>query len=486
MYTRAAKKGGQLFFERLFGCATLPFDVKSRKNVQVREQLMETGESDQTLLKQHAANDSDGAAFEEIVRRHQSWMLKCAFTRLRDYPEAAAQVNEVFFKLADQAAKVADGGGDIKPWLSKTLKHQLIDLRRARESKKNRKVLYVEELDRDVPSPPDAQLVLAEFERVLEHAKWEHREILRRIYRDGFSVAEVASEVGCAEKTIRRKLNGALNYLRRPAAGLPLGLALLLGGPAGLAARIAATALEQARYRQLFIRSLWKWLLGSAAVLGVGAIIVFAYGPKGNAARNPLLPARPNQVIAANPAVTVQPPAPLAAVPTQAAPNPTPVAQNLQANASQPEARLESRQGQIWLEAEGMSGAVPMPRSRASGGQTSGLKVGGKLSFAFPPLAVNREIDIWITYANDGPSDLIFVRHHGSVLRSVDRVLGTVETRDTRPRPGKPGDGWNAFARSDGIHFLSDESFRNAEIVLELKRGDKNGVEIDHLVMEWK
>ncbi len=185
------------------------------------------GPSDEELCKRAAARD--GAAFEELVRRHQERAHRIAWTVLLDAEEAREVSQEAFLRLFERAGQF-DGRARFTTWFHRLLVNLCLDRRRRerwwwawrRSAAEGAAAVPAEAIATSAADPADALGRKRLVERVWEAARElsaQQRAALVLTVQEDLSGAEVAAVLGCSEATARVHLHRALSALRRRLAG---------------------------------------------------------------------------------------------------------------------------------------------------------------------------------------------------------------------------------------------------------------------------
>jgi RNA polymerase sigma-70 factor (ECF subfamily) len=163
--------------------------------------------SDRTLLSRHAAGDPE--AFNELFRRHRDRLWAVALRTLGDREQAADALQEAMISAVRRAGSYR-GDAAVTSWLHRIVVNACIDqARRAR-------VRAVEPLPDDLdrlpgladPAPTDPADRIsdrASVQAALATLPAEQRTALVLVDMQGFSVADAAGILGCAEGTVKSR-----------------------------------------------------------------------------------------------------------------------------------------------------------------------------------------------------------------------------------------------------------------------------------------
>ena len=160
-----------------------------------------------------ATGKGDLEAFEEIVRRHQTWAWKIAYRFLGHREEAEDVVQDAFLRLLHAS-------GCYRPTASfKTYFYQIIT-RLCLDRAKRKQPLYVETIP-DSPDPrPDApeQIIRREtavaVRTALAALSPNQRMAIVLRYYEGLNYEDIASALGTTPKAVERLLSRGREHLR--------------------------------------------------------------------------------------------------------------------------------------------------------------------------------------------------------------------------------------------------------------------------------
>jgi len=179
--------------------------------------LTDRDSRDESLMQ--AAGRGDLAAFDEIVRRHQTWAWRVAYRFLGHEDDAADVVQDAFLRLLDAAGRYRPSAG-FRTYLYRIVSRLCLDQAR------KRRPFHSEEL-RDLPNPgPDAGELTARGEtgamvrRALDNLPPAQRLAVVLKYYEGLSYAEIAGAMRITVKAVERLLSRARRNLRSSLAHL--------------------------------------------------------------------------------------------------------------------------------------------------------------------------------------------------------------------------------------------------------------------------
>jgi len=195
-------------------------------------------------------------SFRELVGRHTNLVYACAMQRLRD-PHAAEDVTQAVFLTLALKAKNLRSHTSLAGWLFTTTRYVATRYQRGEQRRKEREMRAFEETqiaDSGTATEAAWEHMQPHLAGALDSLSGTDREaVLLRFYRKA-SHQEVATALGTSEDGARKRVDRALNKLRRfiTNKGVALSASALAGAltanaapaaPAGLAATAGTTAL---------------------------------------------------------------------------------------------------------------------------------------------------------------------------------------------------------------------------------------------------
>ena len=167
--------------------------------------------SDESLMQATANGDLN--AFEEIVKRHQSWAWRTAYRFLGDKDESADMVQDAFLRLLDASHRY-------KPKAKfRTYFYQIIT-RLCLDVTKKKKPRYMKELPETADQNPDASEVLignetaAAVRSALQSLPSNQRLAIIYRYYENMNYHEIASVLETTPKAVERLLARGRHRLR--------------------------------------------------------------------------------------------------------------------------------------------------------------------------------------------------------------------------------------------------------------------------------
>jgi uncharacterized protein (TIGR03435 family) len=169
---------------------------------------------DLALLREYAANNSE-AAFAELVLRRVGFVYAAALRQVRD-PHLAGEITQaVFIILAQKAGRISDKT-ILAGWLFKTTRFAAIAQTRAAAKRQQREqeVQMQTELQSATPDPLWEQMSPLLDEALASLGEKDRQAVLLRFFENK-SLAEVGSNLGTGEDTARKRVSRALEKLHR-------------------------------------------------------------------------------------------------------------------------------------------------------------------------------------------------------------------------------------------------------------------------------
>lgn len=178
--------------------------------------------ADDALVKM--CQQGDQAAFDELMRRHQTSAMKIAFSIVRDRQDAEDEVQNAFWKAYEHINQF-QRDAKFSTWLTRIVVNQcLMRLRQVRRAKfayiddsQSEEVVAVEL--KDAGQSPETQLGLAEVAAVLDQEIRRVPPLLRNVFllRDvqNKPMPEVADKLGISVAAAKSRLLRARAELRQ-------------------------------------------------------------------------------------------------------------------------------------------------------------------------------------------------------------------------------------------------------------------------------
>ncbi len=158
--------------------------------------------SDEELIR--AFRDGNDAALGALYDRHHAWAASVAFRFTRDRDEALDLLQDAFTYLLRRRTSL-EPGTSLKALLYTILKHRAIDL----GSRKKRPLAL--DFNPPAPSTPDA----GDIPLLLKDLNEGQREVVLLRFVDGLDLAAIAAALEVPLGTVKSRLHGALDILRR-------------------------------------------------------------------------------------------------------------------------------------------------------------------------------------------------------------------------------------------------------------------------------
>ncbi|HEX6146333.1 MAG TPA: RNA polymerase sigma factor [Acidimicrobiia bacterium] len=165
------------------------------------------------------ARNGDVAAFEELVRMHQSIALRVAVLVVGDHSDAEDVTQEAFVKAYHALGRFRQDS-PFRPWLLRIVRNEALNQRR-RHGRQDRLGLRLagDRLSGDAaPSPETVVVSESERESVLAAVNGlpeRYRQVVALRYLLGLSEAETAETLGIPAGTVKSRTARALSRLER-------------------------------------------------------------------------------------------------------------------------------------------------------------------------------------------------------------------------------------------------------------------------------
>ena len=170
------------------------------------------------------ARNGDVAAFEELVRMHQSIALRVAILVVGDHSDAEDVTQEAFVKAYHALGRFRHDS-PFRPWLLRIVRNEALNQRR-RHGRQDRLGLRLagDRLSGDAaPSPETVVVSESERESVLAAVNGlpeRYRQVVALRYLLGLSEAETAETLGIPAGTVKSRTARALSRLERSLSGV--------------------------------------------------------------------------------------------------------------------------------------------------------------------------------------------------------------------------------------------------------------------------
>lgn len=165
--------------------------------------------TDEELVKGCLSNDRKWQ--ERLYRRYFPAMIAMCMRYATDQDEALSIVNNGFLRVF-QKIHLYSGHGSLEGWIRKLVWHSLAD--HYKEQARYLRFLVFEERDRAVRSAADDDLLLQDLMNLIERLPPASKTVFRLFAVEGYSHAEIATELGISEGTSKWHLNAARTRLK--------------------------------------------------------------------------------------------------------------------------------------------------------------------------------------------------------------------------------------------------------------------------------
>lgn len=154
--------------------------------------------------------------FGSLFKKHQQAVYRTAFRVTKSHQQSADIVQEVFLKLWEHRAELANIR-NVEAWLSRVVRNKLIDfLRKASADERLKSSLWKEI---HYTQTADEELEAKEADSLMHKAVEElpdQRKLVFRLNREtGLSYQEIADELSISKHTVKNQLSLALRFLQK-------------------------------------------------------------------------------------------------------------------------------------------------------------------------------------------------------------------------------------------------------------------------------
>jgi RNA polymerase sigma-70 factor (ECF subfamily) len=152
-----------------------------------------------------ASQAGDLAAFEALYERHKDWVLSLAFRFCGNREDALDVLQETFVYFLKKLPSL-ELRSQLRTFLYPAVKH----LAFSRKQSARRQVSL-----ESAPDPPARDKEPDEIGHLLHGLSDQHREVVWMRFADGLDLKEIAEALGIPLGTVKSRLHGALEALRR-------------------------------------------------------------------------------------------------------------------------------------------------------------------------------------------------------------------------------------------------------------------------------
>jgi RNA polymerase sigma-70 factor (ECF subfamily) len=160
-------------------------------------------------------NDCFEGEFTPLYQEYAPALLRYAWRLTGDQFRAQDVVQETLLRAWQHPRVANDSERSAKSWLFTVARHMIIDERRSLRFR--REVSAADHScvpDRACAGEVDAALDRQLINTALARLSPEHRAVVQRSYIQGWTTADIASDLGIAEGTVKSRLHYALRTLR--------------------------------------------------------------------------------------------------------------------------------------------------------------------------------------------------------------------------------------------------------------------------------
>lgn len=177
--------------------------------------MPEAAAQDLDLLRLYSTR-GDARAFAELVHRYADMVFATARRVTGDAAAAEDVSQDCFLSLAQRSASIR---GSLPAWLHRTSVNRSLELQRTERARRRREAQAAVEQASAAPSDESAARLIARVDEALASLPRELGELVTEHYLCGRTEADLAVQAGVSQSTIHRKLDKALELLRRRLRG---------------------------------------------------------------------------------------------------------------------------------------------------------------------------------------------------------------------------------------------------------------------------
>lgn len=151
------------------------------------------------------AKNGDKEAFSRIIKNTTDSLYKVAHGFFSDYNEIADVISNTILKAYENIKSLKDEKY-FKTWIIKILINECNYIIR-----KNKKIVYLEDISQDIPSLENNETI--DIEQCLNMLNQDLKNIVTLYYYEEFQVNEISQILGIPEGTVKSRLSRARKYL---------------------------------------------------------------------------------------------------------------------------------------------------------------------------------------------------------------------------------------------------------------------------------
>lgn len=184
-----------------------------------RHEKMENDPSSEQQILAARALQGDEGAFEEILGRYKGLMLRTAYSIVKDRDIAEDAVQDALIQAWQHLPSLRETGA-LRPWLMRIVVNQCISFKRrfARSAMFLQQSFAEQETEQASQVANDAECVLErnwDLVRAIEQLSAKQQVVIALHYYQGMTLPEMSQTLQTSENTLKKRLQVALNNLRR-------------------------------------------------------------------------------------------------------------------------------------------------------------------------------------------------------------------------------------------------------------------------------
>ena len=171
--------------------------------------------SDADLLNEFRQSN-DPQPFTELVRRHETKVIKRCYQRLGDKNEAQDVSQEVFLRLLTKAHTYRSNL-PFEPWLNTIVNNRCRDHLKQDKAELHQEISdkIVDTLEEEIDTEDITRPTVEILQELLEQVSGEAKLILLMKYERGWSVKAIQESLGIEESAVKQRLKRSRDKLRR-------------------------------------------------------------------------------------------------------------------------------------------------------------------------------------------------------------------------------------------------------------------------------
>ena len=177
---------------------------------------VQSGQSDQAMIAGIRGGREEAMA--QLYDRYSSIVYSVALRVLGDTGAAEDILQDVFMQLWRKPESFDANRGNLAPWLAVIARHRAIDALRRRKPEMDVSEVVIA-LDLDLEEEAGRKIAIEKVRAALAAMPAEQRKAVELAFFEGLTHSEVAAKTGEPLGTVKTRIRGALQSLRKTLGG---------------------------------------------------------------------------------------------------------------------------------------------------------------------------------------------------------------------------------------------------------------------------